>query len=50
MIGSDWPVCTIAASYTQVVNLVKDYVETYATEDREAALGGNAAEFWRLKP
>jgi L-fuconolactonase len=50
MIGSDWPVCTVAASYTQVVNLVKDYVETYATEDREAALGGNAAEFWRLKP
>jgi len=50
MIGSDWPVCTIAASYTQVVNLVKDYVETYATEDREAVLGGNAAEFWRLKP
>jgi len=49
MIGSDWPVCTVAASYTEAVNLVKNYLETYATEDREAVLGGNAAEFWRLK-
>jgi L-fuconolactonase len=50
MIGSDWPVCTVAASYTQVVNLVKDYLSGYAPEDREAVLGGNAANFWRLKP
>src|SRR5207245_3647572 len=33
MIGSDWPVCTVAASYTQVVNLVEDYLDGYATED-----------------
>jgi L-fuconolactonase len=50
MIGSDWPVCTVAASYTRVVNLVEDYVSIYAAEDREAVLGGNAANFWRLKP
>ncbi|MFZ1158746.1 MAG: amidohydrolase family protein, partial [Candidatus Sulfotelmatobacter sp.] len=50
MIGSDWPVCTVAASYARVVNLVKDYVRHFAAEDREAVLGGNAAKFWRLKP
>jgi L-fucono-1,5-lactonase len=49
MIGSDWPVCTVAASYTQVMNLVKDYLSRYAPEEREAVLGGNAAKFWRLK-
>jgi len=50
MIGSDWPVCTVAASYRRVVNVVKDYLSGYAAEEREAVLGGNAAKFWRLKP
>jgi L-fuconolactonase len=49
MIGSDWPVCTVAASYAQVVNLVKDYTSRYTAEEREAVFGGNAASFWRLK-
>jgi L-fuconolactonase len=49
MIGSDWPVCTVAASYAQVVNLVKDYMSSYTAEDREAVFGGNAANFWRLQ-
>jgi L-fuconolactonase len=50
MIGSDWPVCTVAASYAQVMDLVKDYMSTYAVEDCDAVLGGNAARFWRLTP
>jgi len=49
MIGSDWPVCAVAASYARVVNLVKDYMSRYTVDDREAVLGGNAAKFWRLK-
>jgi L-fuconolactonase len=50
MIGSDWPVCTVAASYTRVVNLVKDYLSRHTAAEREAVLGGNAEKFWRLKP
>ena len=50
MIGSDWPVCNVAASYTRVVTLVKEYLSKYAEEEREAVLGGNAAKFWRLQP
>ena len=50
IIGSDWPVCTVAASYSQVVKLVTDYLGRYAPEEREAVLGGNAAKFWRLQP
>jgi len=49
MIGSDWPVCTVAASYARVMDLVKGYLGKYAANDREAVLGGNAAAFWRLK-
>ena len=49
MTGSDWPVCTVAASYGRVVNLVKDYMSSYTAEEREAVFGGNAANFWRLK-
>jgi L-fucono-1,5-lactonase len=49
MIGSDWPVCTVAASYARVVNLVKDYMSNYVAQEQEAVLGGNAANFWRLK-
>jgi len=48
MIGSDWPVCTVAASYQRTVNLIKDYLSRFTGEEREAVLGGNAAKFWRL--
>src|SRR6266849_2873921 len=46
MIGSDWPVCTVAGSYSRVMDVVKNYIGKYAEEDREAVLGGNAAKFW----
>ncbi len=49
MVGSDWPVCTVAAPYSRVMDIVKDYLGTYAAEERDAVLGGNAAKFWRLK-
>ena len=49
MIGSDWPVCTVAAPYARVMDLVTDYLGKYPAEEREAVLGGNAATFWRLK-
>ncbi|MGA2811734.1 MAG: amidohydrolase family protein [Candidatus Acidiferrum sp.] len=49
MMGSDWPVCRVAASYERTVNLVKEYLGKYLPEEREAVVGGNAAKFWRLK-
>jgi L-fuconolactonase len=47
MIGSDWPVCTVAASYVQAVDIVKNYLSQYGEEVSEAVLGGNATRFWR---
>ncbi len=48
MIGSDWPVCTVAASYSRVMGVVKEYLEQYSSEGREGILGGNAQRFWKL--
>ena len=49
MIGSDWPVCTLAGSYSRVMGLVKDYLSGHSEHEREAVLGSNAKRFWRLK-
>lgn len=49
MIGSDWPVCLVAASYKRVVEIVKHYIRDLPPESQAAVLGGNAQRFWRLK-
>jgi L-fuconolactonase len=48
MIGSDWPVCNVAASYSEVMNLVTEYFSCNSDDVRNAVLGGNAAKFWNL--
>lgn len=48
MIGSDWPVCLVAASYDTVMGLVKNYLLRFSSETRENVLGGNARRFWKL--
>lgn len=48
MIGSDWPVCLVAAPYQRVMQVVKNYVFEHWPESSDAVLGGNAQRFWRL--
>jgi L-fuconolactonase len=48
MAGSDWPVCLVAASYEQTLDLVENYLNQYGSAVRDAVLGGNAQRFWRL--
>jgi Predicted metal-dependent hydrolase of the TIM-barrel fold len=48
MLGSDWPVCTVAADYARVVSLVTDYLADRPAEERDAVLGGNAQRFYNL--
>jgi len=48
MIGSDWPVCTVAGSYTEVISLVSKYLEQFPEKMQQAVLGGNAERFWNL--
>lgn len=49
MIGSDWPVCLVAGSYSRILDVVKNYLQKQPVETRDAVLGGNAHRFWRLK-
>jgi L-fuconolactonase len=48
MIGSDWPVCTVAASYAETMAVIGDYVARCTEAERNAVLGGTAARFWNL--
>jgi L-fuconolactonase len=49
IIGSDWPVCTVAASYPYAVGLVKQYLDPCPPDVREKVLGGNARRFYGLR-
>jgi L-fuconolactonase len=49
MIGSDWPVCTVAASYFQVMDLFESYLSQFNNKIQSSVLGGNAERFWNLK-
>ncbi|HLZ86651.1 MAG TPA: amidohydrolase family protein [Puia sp.] len=46
--GSDWPVCLVAASYKQVLDIVKDYFTKFSTDEQAAFFGGNAIKFYKL--
>lgn len=48
MIGSDWPVCTVAGDYAKTMSAVVDYVADRPAHERDAVLGGNAQKFWNL--
>jgi len=47
--GSDWPVCLLAGSYAQVVNLISSYLRGCPPEEQAAIFGGNAVRFYNLK-
>jgi L-fuconolactonase len=49
MIGSDWPVCTVAATYEKTMAIVVDFVSQLSTDEQHAILGGNAQRFWNLE-
>jgi L-fuconolactonase len=49
MFGSDWPVCLLAASYSQVVEALEQSLPpNWSAELREDLFGGNAAAFYKL--
>jgi L-fuconolactonase len=48
MFGSDWPVCTLAGSYQQVVEALHECVDPISTVDAAMLWGGTARSFYRL--
>lgn len=49
MYGSDWPVCLIAASYSEVFGLVNNYFSSSTKEEQDAVFGKNAIDFYNLE-
>jgi L-fuconolactonase len=48
MYGSDWPVCTLAASYGEVWDLAGTLIQDLSETEREAILGGTAKRVYEL--
>lgn len=48
MFGSDWPVCTLAGSYEQVVDALSCVLESAGAADQAKIWGQNAHNFYRL--
>ncbi|MBO9155373.1 amidohydrolase family protein [Chitinophaga sp. GCM10012297] len=49
MFGSDWPVCLLAAEYEEVIGIVRQFVGKLSASEQTQIMGGNAAEFYKLK-
>ena len=49
MVGSDWPVCTLAGTYKDVIGVTVDAIGEYSVAEQERMLGGTARDFWRLE-
>ena len=48
MYGSDWPVCLVAASYEEVLNIVEEYFSSFSKTEKQLFFGGNAVRFYSL--
>lgn len=48
MYGSDWPVCLLAASYEQQLEVVTSYIAALSESEQQRIMGGTAEEFYNL--
>ena len=48
MLGSDWPVCTLSGSYSEVVGIVRSYIEALSDQEKDKVMGDNATAFYGL--
>ncbi len=48
LFGTDWPVCTLAASYQDVVGVAEQLIADLSEAERDAILGANATRVYGL--
>jgi L-fuconolactonase len=48
LFGSDWPVCLVAASYSEMMGIVKEYFSAFSHDEQDRFFGGNAVQFYNL--
>jgi len=49
MYGSDWPVCTLAATYGEVYDIVNEYIFKLSPGEQADIMGETATRFYRLQ-
>ena len=48
MVGSDWPVCTLAGSYDQVISLVAHFTSQLSKDEQRAIWELNPKRFYAI--
>ena len=48
MFGSDWPVCQLAGSYKQVLDLIIDYTQNFSRLEKAMIFGGTCKKFYKI--
>jgi L-fuconolactonase len=49
MFGSDWPVCLLAATYSQTINLMEEFTKDFSKAEQESFWSGTVKRSYRLK-
>jgi len=49
LFGSDWPVCTVAAKYEQVLGIVNNFINSLSQAEQAYIMGQNAIDFYNLE-
>jgi L-fuconolactonase len=50
LFGSDWPVCLLAGSYSEIVSGRDEALPELSSSERALLYGGNARRVYRLSP
>jgi L-fuconolactonase len=49
MVGSDWPVCLLAApDYASVIGIVENFTKDFSISDKQQIFGENASQFYKI--
>lgn len=46
--GSDWPVCLVAADYSEIVSIAKKFASEFSESEQEDFWGNNAIRFYNI--
>ena len=49
MYGSDWPVCLVAATYNETINIVRNYFLSFSDDEQDLFFYKNAALFYGVE-
>ena len=49
MFGSDWPVCLLAATYTDTINLMEEFTKNFTKSEQESFWAGTAKRAYKLE-